>query len=70
MNNEISRLSRGYSKEEIKATMDYFYKLREECRKIMETRRFGTTSELLTYRLASYVIEELWICKRRAKDRA
>ena len=66
---EIARIARGYSKEDIKASMNYFYDLREECRKIMEERLWHSTApELLTYRLASLVIEELWICKRKAKE--
>ena len=67
---EVRTLTRAYSKEDIQASMNYFHKLREECRKIMEGEPWykSTAPELLTYRLASFVIEELWVCKMKAKD--
>ena len=76
--NEIDKLTRGYSNKEIQASMEYFYDLRDECRNIIEERLktieeriwHSTTPELLTYRLASYIIEELWICERRARERS
>ena len=66
---EIARIAKGYSKQDIQATMNYFYDLREECRKIMEERLwYSTAPELLAYRLASFVIDELWVCRMKARD--
>ena len=70
MNRDIAWLTEGYTKQDIDAAMNYFRLLREDCQKIMEERLwYSTAPELLTSRICSMIIDELWLC-RRAKDDA
>ena len=57
---QIAKLSNGYSKSELEATIKYPDDLRDSCFRIMEENATSSTaSELLTYRILSLIIVEL-----------
>ena len=70
MNRDIAWLTEGYTKQDIEKTMGYFNHLRYECDKIIEAQQLwhSTAPEVLAHRICGMVINELWLCRRHAKD--